>query len=108
MRRVIDEIVADPERSTVQAALKACGQPTSAEIQAMLSPAKSSLVDPERTRPLVGAVWRECELELRRSNAFDLDDLLWFAVRLLGESIACARAGSAGGGRGCWSTSTRT
>ena len=34
---------------------------------------------------LVAAVWRELEVELRRSNAFDFDDLLVFAVRLLAE-----------------------
>src|SRR5205085_8900194 len=35
--------------------------------------------------PLIAAVWRESEEELRRSNAFEFDDLLAFAVRLLGE-----------------------
>ena len=30
-------------------------------------------------------MWRESEIELRRCNAFDFDDLLAFAVRLLAE-----------------------
>jgi superfamily I DNA/RNA helicase len=34
---------------------------------------------------LVGAVWRELESEMRRSNAWSFDDLLAFAVRLLPE-----------------------
>ncbi|HWE31842.1 MAG TPA: ATP-dependent helicase, partial [Solirubrobacteraceae bacterium] len=34
---------------------------------------------------LVGAVWRELESEMRRSNAWSFDDLLAFAVRLLTE-----------------------
>ena len=35
--------------------------------------------------PLIAAVWRETEAELRRSNAMDFDDLLVCAVRLLAE-----------------------
>jgi superfamily I DNA/RNA helicase len=35
--------------------------------------------------PLVTALWRESEAELRRSNAMDFGDLLAFAVRLLAE-----------------------
>ena len=35
--------------------------------------------------PLIAAVWREAELELRRCNAFSFDDLLACAVGLLSE-----------------------
>ncbi len=98
MRRVIEEILADQRRYAVRQALKAYGQPSSAELQALLSLAKSRLKDPDRCTgtsepvgPLVAAVWRESELELRRSNAFDFDDLIWFAVRLLRERRLRAR-----------------
>src|SRR5207248_1978864 len=40
---------------------------------------------------LISAIWRECEAELRSSNAFDFDDLLQFAVRLLREHRLRAR-----------------
>ena len=56
---------------------------------------------------MVAAVWRGCEEELARSGAFDFDDLLTFAVRLLREHpIACA--GFARVGDGCSSTNSRT
>ncbi|MGO9792495.1 MAG: UvrD-helicase domain-containing protein [Solirubrobacteraceae bacterium] len=35
--------------------------------------------------PLIAAVWRESERELRRCNAFEFDDLLACAVRLIDE-----------------------
>jgi DNA helicase II / ATP-dependent DNA helicase PcrA len=35
--------------------------------------------------PLIAAVWRESDIELRRSNSFEFDDLLACAVRLLSE-----------------------
>ena len=38
-----------------------------------------------RRAPLIAAVWRESETELRRCNAFEFDDLLACAVRLLSE-----------------------
>ena len=38
-----------------------------------------------RISPLIAAVWREAEEGLRRSNAFDFDDLRALAVRLLVE-----------------------
>jgi DNA helicase-2/ATP-dependent DNA helicase PcrA len=63
----------------------------------MLSLAKSGLGDPaqcgreDQRGWLVAAIWRECEAELRRSNAFDFEDLLWFAVGLLREHRLRAR-----------------
>src|SRR5438477_273952 len=55
--------------------------------------AKTALITPEGYErsaqhpgaPLIAAVWRESERELRRCNAMDFDDLLAFAVRLLSE-----------------------
>jgi DNA helicase-2/ATP-dependent DNA helicase PcrA len=96
-RRVIEEILADQRRVAVQQALKAYGQPPAGELQALLSRAKSRLEDPtdgggrDPVDRLVAAVWRESEVELRRSNAFDFDDLLWFAARLLREHRLRAR-----------------
>jgi superfamily I DNA/RNA helicase len=97
VRRVIEQLIANPGRPLLRQALKAYGQPSAAELQAMLALAKSDLSDnghggPEDQRGrLVAAVWRESEAELRSSNAFDFDDLLWFAVRLLREHRLRAR-----------------
>jgi len=93
MRRVIDSILADKDRVSVQKALRECGQPTTAEVQSAISLAKSQLLEPDSYRrasaddagPVIAAVWRECDTELARSGAFDFDDLLTFAVRLLRE-----------------------
>ena len=93
MRRVIDDILADPNRETVKTAVATCGQPQSSELLAELSLAKNRLLDPEgyraRTRhpagELIATLWRECDLELERSNAVSFDDLLALAVRLLRE-----------------------
>jgi DNA helicase-2/ATP-dependent DNA helicase PcrA len=93
MRKVIDWILSDHERANVQQALAACGQPASGEVQTTISLAKNQLLDPEAygsasehpAAALIAAVWRESERELRRSNAWDFDDLLVFAVRLLRE-----------------------
>jgi DNA helicase-2/ATP-dependent DNA helicase PcrA len=93
MRRVIDWILADQERSEVQRALRVCGQPSSGEVQSALSLAKNELLSPETIRgksryqavDVIAAVWSESEHELRRSNAWDFDDLLAFGVRLLRE-----------------------
>jgi DNA helicase-2/ATP-dependent DNA helicase PcrA len=91
MRRVIDWLLADKERASVQEALTRGGQPSSGEVQRALSLAKNELLTPSDIRgrsrylaaDLVAAVWEESELELRSSNAWDFDDLLWFGVRLL-------------------------
>jgi DNA helicase-2/ATP-dependent DNA helicase PcrA len=40
---------------------------------------------------LAAALWAECEAELRKSNAFDFDDLLTFGTRLLREHPFVAR-----------------
>jgi DNA helicase II / ATP-dependent DNA helicase PcrA len=93
MRRVIDWILADQERTEVRRALRECGQPASGEVESALSLAKNELLSPEiiRTRSryqaaeVIAAVWTESERELRRSNAWDFDDLLAFGVRLLSE-----------------------
>ena len=93
MRRVIDWLLSDAERGDIQRALADYGQPASAEVLAEISRAKNALLSPdayERSTshpgaPLIAAVWRESERELRRCNALDFDDLLAFAVRLLAD-----------------------
>ena len=94
MRRVIDWLLSDAERGQIQRALADYGQPASAEVLAEISRAKNRLLSPdgyERSAahpgaPLIAAVWRESERQLRRCNAWDFDDLLAPAVRLLAES----------------------
>ncbi len=93
MRHVVDSLLADAERSHIQRALADHGQPASVDVLAEISRAKNLLLSPESyersathpAAPLIAAVWRESEAELRRCNAFEFDDLLAFAVRLLGE-----------------------
>ena len=93
MRRVVDWLLSDAERGDIQQALADYGQPASAEVLAEISRAKNALLSPDvyersATHPgaaLIAAVWRESELELRRCNAFEFDDLLACAVRLLSE-----------------------
>ena len=93
MRRVIDWLLSDAERGDIQRALADYGQPASAEVLSEISRAKNALLCPdayERSTshpgaPLIAAVWRESETELRRCNAFEFDDLLACAVRLLSE-----------------------
>ena len=94
MRKVIDWILSDRERPSVQQAIATCAQPGSGEVQTAISlgeePAARSrriplLRSSNPAAPLIAAVWRESERELRRSNAWDFDDLLVFAVRLLRE-----------------------
>ena len=93
MRRVIDWLLSDAERGEIQRALADHGQPASAEVLAEISRGKNALLCPdayERSTshpgaPLIAAVWRESETELRRCNAFEFDDLLACAVRLLSE-----------------------
>jgi ATP-dependent DNA helicase UvrD/PcrA len=93
MRRVIDLLLSDKHRPSIQAALSQCGQPASSEVQGALSLAKNELLTPADIRnrsrylaaELVAAVWEESERELNRSNAWDFDDLLEFGVRLLRE-----------------------
>ena len=93
VRRVIEWLLSDAERGQIQQALEDCGQPASAEVLGEISLAKNRLLSPERyeraahhpAAALVAAVWRETEIELQRSNAWDFDDLLLYAVRLLAE-----------------------
>ncbi len=93
MRRVVDWLLSDAERGEIQQALADYGQPASAEVLAEISRAKNRCMTPEvyersakhPAAPLVAAVWRECERELRRCNAWEFDDLLACAVRLLSE-----------------------
>jgi DNA helicase-2/ATP-dependent DNA helicase PcrA len=93
MRRVADWLLSGAERGQIQRALRDHGQPASAEVLAEISRGKNLLLTPESYErsavhpacPLIAAVWRESEAELQRSNAFDFDDLLAFAVRLLAE-----------------------
>ncbi len=93
MRHVIDWLLSDAERGDIQRARADYGQPASAEVLAEISRAKNALLSPdayERSTshpgaPLIAAVWRESETELRRCNAFEFDDLLAYAVRLLSE-----------------------
>src|ERR1700757_4424664 len=93
MRRVVDWLLSDAERGEIQRALADYGQPASAEVLAEISRAKNQLLTPdsyERSAqhpgaPLIAAVWREAERELRRCNAMEFDDLLAFAVQLLRE-----------------------
>ena len=93
VRRVIDWVLSDAARAHIQQALQHTGQPASGEVLAEISLAKSRLLTPDgyetsarhAASRLIAAVWRELERELRRSNAFDFDDLLAFAVTLLAE-----------------------
>src|SRR3954468_14560084 len=93
VRRVIEWLLSDAQRGSIQAALADCGQPASAEVLAEISLAKNRLLGPDAyeqqarhpAAALIAAVWREAEGELERSNAFDYDDLLVHAVRLLAE-----------------------
>ena len=93
VRRVIEWLLSDAERGQIQQALEDCGQPASAEVLGEISLAKNRLLSPESyeraahhpAAALVAAVWRETEIELQRSNAWDFDDLLLYAVRLLAE-----------------------
>jgi len=93
MRRVIDWLLSDAERAHIQRALADHGQPASAEVLGEISRAKNLLLSPEcyersashGAAPVIAAVWRESEAELRSCNAWDFDDLLACAVRLVSE-----------------------
>ena len=93
VRRVIEWLLSDQQRGQIQQALADYGQPAAAEVLAEISLAKNRLLSPDSYQqqarhaaaPLIAAVWRETEIELQRSNAWDFDDLLVCAVRLLAE-----------------------
>ena len=92
MRHVLDRLLSAPPAG-VQRALCDHGQPGIAEVLFELSRAKNLLLSPESYErsashpgaPLIAALWRESEEELRRSDAMDFDDLLAFGVRLLAD-----------------------
>ena len=87
MRHVVEALLSDPDRGHIQRALADYGQPASGEVLAEVSRAKNLLLTPEGyersathpAAPVIAAVWRESEAELRRCNAFEFDDLLAFA-----------------------------
>ena len=93
VRRVIEWLLSDQQRGQIQQAVADYGQPAAAEVLAEISLAKNRLLSPDSYQqqarhtagPLIAAVWREAEIELQRSNAWDFDDLLTHAVRLLAE-----------------------
>src|SRR6476646_4826307 len=84
MRRVIDWLLSDAERGQIQRAVADHGQPASTEVLAEISRAKNLLLSPDSyersashgAAPVIAAVWRESEAELRSCNAWDFDDLL--------------------------------
>ena len=93
VRRVIEWLLSGQQRGQIQQALADHGQPAAAEVLAEISLAKNRLLSPDSyeqaarhtAAPLIATVWREAEVELQRSNSFDFDDLLVYAVRLLAE-----------------------
>jgi DNA helicase-2/ATP-dependent DNA helicase PcrA len=93
LRHVIDRLLADPRHGEIAQALERCGRPSAAELEHQISAAKNRLLTPDAfddplapaAGPLIAAVWRTCERELARCNAWSFDDLLVFAVRLLRE-----------------------
>jgi DNA helicase-2/ATP-dependent DNA helicase PcrA len=93
VRRVIEWLLSDQQRSEIQQALASCGQPAAVEVERQIGLGKSRLLTPDAYEQaaghpgavLVAAVWRAVDLELAKSNAFSFDDLLVYAVRLLAE-----------------------
>jgi DNA helicase-2/ATP-dependent DNA helicase PcrA len=93
VRRVIDWLLSDAQRARIQEALAGCGQPAAGEVAGEISLAKNRLQTPDGyahaerhpAAAVIAAVWRDLDVELRRSNSFDFDDLLVYAVRLLAE-----------------------
>src|SRR3954451_8539467 len=91
LRHVIERVLSDGRRGEIMHALERCGRPSAAELEHQISVAKNRLLGPETfegalapaAAPLIAAVWRVCERELARCNAWSFDDLLVFAVRLL-------------------------
>ncbi|MGN6171306.1 MAG: ATP-dependent helicase [Solirubrobacteraceae bacterium] len=89
-RHVLDRLLSSPAVG-LQRALCDHGLPEIPELLFEVSRAKNLLLTPESYErfashpgaPLITAVWRESEAELRRCNALDFDDLLAFGVTLL-------------------------
>jgi DNA helicase II / ATP-dependent DNA helicase PcrA len=115
VREVIDWLLSDRQRTEVQQGLADFGQPASSEVLHEISLAKNRLLTPQGyeqatghpAAPLIAAVWRETDAELRRSNAMDFDDLLVCAVGC-SQSTRTTWSSTGAAGRGSWSTSTRT
>jgi len=93
VKKVIDHVISDRERAAIQHQLARFGDAPAQEVLTQISLAKNRLWTPDFLEahsqhpiaPLIAAVWREVEDELRHSNAFDFDDLLVCAVRLLAD-----------------------
>ena len=93
MAKVYGHVLSDKDRAAVQHHVAAVGDAPAKEILKEVSLAKNRLWFPDHYEqhsshplaPLIAQVWREAEDELRQSNAFDFDDLLIYAVRLLSE-----------------------
>jgi DNA helicase II / ATP-dependent DNA helicase PcrA len=93
MRRVIEWLLSDAQRSAIQALRSQSGRPAAAEVLEAISLAKNRLLSPEdyeraahhSAATLIAAVWRASDVELARSKAWSFDDLLVDAVRLLAE-----------------------
>ena len=96
-------MLSESERSEIQRALADYGQPASADVLAEISRAKNALLSPDSYQlsadhpgaPLIAAVWRESESELRRCNAFEFDDLLACGKAALGASAPARVAATA-------------
>jgi DNA helicase-2/ATP-dependent DNA helicase PcrA len=93
MRKVVEQVLGDTERATIQHQLQHCGKTAALTVLREISLAKNRLWNPDHyaqqsghpLAPLIAAVWRETDAELKASNAFDFDDLLVHGVRLLAE-----------------------
>jgi len=96
LAKVVGHLLSDTRRRAVQSQLDASssdGKGAAAQIVDEISLAKNRLWTPEHylehsrhpLAALIAAVWTEADAELRVSNAFDFDDLLVYAIRLLAE-----------------------
>ena len=93
VRRVIEWLLSDQQRTDIQRALADHGQPAAAEVATEISLAKNRMLSPDSYQhagrhaaaAVIAATWRELDAELARCNAFDFDSLLVHAVQLLAE-----------------------
>jgi DNA helicase-2/ATP-dependent DNA helicase PcrA len=99
LKKVIGDLISNKDKAHVQYQLEQCGargpesRGAAGQILAEISMAKNKLWHPDHYEqnsrhplaPLIAAVWREVETELQQANAFDMDDLLVYGVRLLAE-----------------------
>jgi DNA helicase II / ATP-dependent DNA helicase PcrA len=93
VRRVIEWLLSDHQRTDIQRALADQGLPAAAEVATEISLAKNRLLTADSYQQtashtaadVVAATWRQLDVELQRCNAFDFDSLLVYAVRLLSE-----------------------